>query len=321
MAACEQALCAERGDLSVVLGASVEAVELATAESRITSRTMDGERSALLARAVVDATGDAAVASLGGAETLEEPGDALQFPSYIFRMRGVDTREIEGFGRMRLTHAVAGAARSGDLPPGCESVLVRRALAPGCVYITLNVPKPADAPYDPLDDACREALEKRAGDHARALERFLRDTRPAFAGAEIDALPRRIGVRETRRVRGREVVSEQDVLSGRRRDDEVALSTWPIELWHDHRRARFAYPEGPCSIPLGALASASHPRLGVAGRCVSASHEALGALRVIGTALAMGEAIGTASALAVDRGVGVADVPAADVRATIEGAC
>jgi hypothetical protein len=107
-----------------------------------------------------------------------------------------------------------------------------------------------------------------------------------------------VGIRETRRAVGRVEVTREDVLSGRRRRDEVALSSWPIELWEDHRRPRYEYPEGPCSVPLGALVSKSHAMLGMAGRCLSATHEALGALRVIGTALATGEAIGVAAALA-----------------------
>jgi hypothetical protein len=129
--------------------------------------------------------------------------------------------------------------------------------------------------------------------------------------------PARVGIRETRRVQGRVVLAREDVLEGRRSDDEVALSGWPIELWEDHRRARFEHPAAPCSVPLGALVSRSHPALGAAGRCLSATHEAHGALRVIGTALATGEAIGVAAALAVDAGVALADVEPARVRARI----
>ena len=72
-----------------------------------------------------------------------------------------------------------------------------------------------------------------------------------------------------------------------------------------------------CSVPLDALVSRSHPRLGMAGRCLSASHEALGALRVIGTALATGEAIGVAAALAAAAGIGLAEVSPERVRAAI----
>jgi hypothetical protein len=127
-------------------------------------------------------------------------------------------------------------------------------------------------------------------------------------------------VREGSRLRGRVALDTEAILAGLRCDDEVALSTWPIELWHDHRRALLRYPAGACGVPLGALISRSHPRLGAAGRCLSASHEALGALRVLGTALATGEAIGIAAALAARRGAALAEIGAAEVRAARDAA-
>jgi hypothetical protein len=146
----------------------------------------------------------------------------------------------------------------------------------------------------------------------------LRAERDGFRAARVAAWPHRIGIRETRRLVGMERLTREDVLEGRRRDDEVALSTWPIELWNDHRRARFEHPRGAASIPLGALVSASHARLGMAGRCLSATHEALGALRVIGTALATGEALGVAAALAADAGSDLGTIAPARVREHIE---
>ena len=109
-----------------------------------------------------------------------------------------------------------------------------------------------------------------------------------------------------------------DGLRDRRPADEVALSTWPIELWNDHRRARFEHPAGPCGVPLGALVARGAGRLGLAGRCASATHDAMGALRVLGTALAMGEAIGTAAALAADAGAPLGAVAPAAIRAAVE---
>jgi hypothetical protein len=269
------------------------------------------------ASVLVDASGDAALAWLGGAEFAEAGPEELQLPSLIFRISGVDRSELNGFARLRLSLAVAGAVRSQDLPGGCESVLVRPGGGADDVYVTLNVPRPEKAGYAPLDPEQLAALEERARASAAAVAEFLRRTRPAFAASRIDAWPRRIGVRETRRLVGRAELSGADVLEGRAREDEVAVSTWPIELWHDHRRAEFEYPAGACSIPLGALVSRSHPRLGMAGRCLSASHRALGALRVVGTALATGEAIGIAAALAADTGVPLAGVSPHEVKRRI----
>jgi len=263
---------------------------------------------------LLDTSGDAAAGALGGAATESPPADEVQLPSFIFRLAGVDHEVLQGFGRLQLTHAVAGAVRAGGLPPGCESVLVRPGAEPGDAYVTLNVPRPSDGAFSPLDAEQVAALERVARERAQAVADFLRATRPAFAQSRVAAWPRRLGIRESRRLEGRETVTRADVLTARRRDDEVAVSTWPIELWQDHRRARFEYPAGACSVPLGALVSRSHPRLGAAGRCLSGTHEALGALRVIGTALATGEALGVAAALAADAGVGLDAIAPRDVR-------
>jgi hypothetical protein len=185
------------------------------------------------------------------------------------------------------------------------------------LYATLTLPPLPGRPYTPLDQDYLETLRAQAKEWADAVVAFLRESRPGFARARIADWPARVGVRETRRVRGRVELTREDVLEGRRRRDEVAISTWPIELWEDHRRPRLEWPVAACSVPLEALVSRSHPRLGMAGRCLSASREALGALRVIGTALATGEAVGVAAALAADAGTGLAAVAPEHVRARI----
>jgi len=270
-----------------------------------------------LASIAVDASGDAALAAAAGAALDESPADALQSPSYIVRLAGVDTRALEPFARLRISHAVASAVRSGALARECESVLVRplgEPRAAGEAFLQVNVPKLEGRPYAPLDPAYRAALEARGRASAEAVLELLRATRAELRAARVAAWPARIGVRETRRVAGDAVVTREDVLAGRRRDDEVAVSSWPIELWRDHRRARFEHPAGPCSVPLGALVALSCGRLGMAGRCASASHEAMGALRVLGCALATGEAIGAAAALAADAGVELRALAPARVR-------
>jgi glycine/D-amino acid oxidase-like deaminating enzyme len=275
-------------------------------------------RERVTARIVIDATGDANLGALCGARLGEAPAERLQAPSFIFRVRGADTAALAGFGRLQISVAVAGAARRGALPPGCESVLVRPGADPGEAYVTLNLPRLEGRPYEPLDEDYLHALGARSRKWAEAVVALLREARPGFERCEIAAFPRRVGVRETRTVMGSVVLERDDVLAGRRRDDEVALSSWPIELWHDHTRAVFEHPVAACGVPLGALVSASHPNLGMAGRCLSATHEALGALRVIGTALATGEAIGVAAALAADTDLALAEVAPGRVRQEID---
>jgi len=188
---------------------------------------------------------------------------------------------------------------------------------PGSLYATLTIPPLAGRPFEPLDPDYLAALRVRAYAWAREVVAFLRKSRPGFASARVADWPARIGIRETRRAIGRVELTREDVLTARRFRDEVTLGSWPIELWEDHRRPRYEYPQGPCGIPLGALVSRSHAMLGMAGRCLSATHEALGALRVIGTALATGEAIGVAAAFAAREHTPLASVDPERVRERI----
>jgi hypothetical protein len=313
-------LCRETGRLEVRLGRETVAVALARegkAPQRLRVRDPSGREDTLSAAVVVDASGDAAVGSLGNADTEMAEPDVLQLPSFCFRLVDVDTaqlEELQGFGRLRVTHAVAGAARSGALPSGCEAVLVRPGGEAGRIYVTLNLPRPDRRQYRPIDPACVAELSADARAAAERVVEFLRGTRPEFEKCRVEAWPARIGVRETRRICGRDPIAADDVRKGCSRPDEVAVSSWPIELWQDHRRAHFEHPAGPCSIPLGALVSRSHPRLAAVGRCLGADREALGALRVIGTALASGEAAGVAAARAADSDCTLAEVDPEQVR-------
>jgi hypothetical protein len=308
--------CAKSPGLSVHTRVAAELARGPRAASQLTLRTPSGS-TVLDARVVIDTSGEAAAASLGGAETAIAESAILQRPSFIFRLEGVRGEAFAGFERLRLSSSVAHAARSGGLPPECESLVVRGDGQPGSLYATLTIPPLAGREFAPLDPDYLAALRVRAYDWARKVVAFLRATRPGFATARVADWPARVGIRETRRAIGRVELSREDVLEGERHRDEVALGSWPIELWEDHRRPRYEYQRGPCSIPLGALVSRSAPMLGMAGRCLSATHEALGSLRVIGTALATGEAIGVAAAIAAHERTALASVDPEVVRERI----
>lgn len=310
-------LCEKTPNLTLALGTTVVAAMLpshAFELHRIRLQTKAATRD-VTASIAIDATGDATLAALGGAALLCAPPEALQHASYVFRIAGLGSTACEGFSRLRVTAGLGRAARDGALPPGCDSVLLRPG-APGEAYVTVTLPKPEAAPFDPLDPSQRLALQAAGREAAEAIVPWLR-RREGFEGCRVDGWPRRPGIRESRRVRGLVVIDAEDVLQGRVRDDEVTRSTWALELWESPTRPRFEPVKGPCSVALGALVSATHPRLGMAGRCLSASHEALGALRVLGTAMATGEAVGVAAALASARGTRLDEVLPSEIRACI----
>ena len=105
--------CTKAAGLTVELRTALVGAELSRgprAASQLTLRTPSGQ-SELEARVVIDTSGEAAAASLGGADTAIAESAILQRPSFIFRLEGVRGEAFAGFERLRLSSSVAHAAR------------------------------------------------------------------------------------------------------------------------------------------------------------------------------------------------------------------
>src|SRR4029450_10485556 len=140
---------------------------------------------------------------------------------------------------------------------------------------------------------------------------FLRAHVPGFSDAFLDDTATALGVRETRRVVGDYVLTGNDVTRGATFDDAIARGAWPREYHVHGRTTEYQFlPAGVSyQVPFGRLRRRQVPNLLVAGRCLSADHDALASIRVMGPSLALGQAAGTAAALAAREGGAVGDVP------------
>lgn len=260
----------------------------ATAGERVESVTVAGDGGAqeLPAAAFVDATGHANLAFLAGART-EQPAAGVPYQASTMMMR------IGGIDAPVDRESVAAAIRAADRPfPREEGVVVRLPLSHDVLAIL------ADVDCDPFAPDQLSLAERRgralAWDYLDALRRH----HPGAERAYLVATGPQLGVREGRRIVGRDLVSRADVLAARRRADGIARCGWPIEAHPEIGRSVYESVGGHgwYHIPLGALISASHPNLLAAGRTVSADRAAFASLRVMGTAFATGHAAGVAAA-------------------------
>jgi hypothetical protein len=146
--------------------------------------------------------------------------------------------------------------------------------------------------------------EMRGRRQAAEYARFLHDKVPGYEHASLVALSTQIGVRETRRVYGDYRMTRDDVLGARRFDDEVGLCGAPIEDHHPGADTKWQYlPDGQVvGIPYGALLVRDSSNTLVAGRCFSATHDAHASVRSMAQTMSMGQAAGTAAAMAVTGG-------------------
>jgi hypothetical protein len=263
-----------------------------------------GIREEIEARSLVDASGDGTCAALLGAEIERTDREALQRPALICALGGIADEALDEPGRLRIAHAIASGVRAGELDRGALAATFRTSGRPGEVFVTIDLDRARGVAYDPLDPTCLTALEVEARALASGLVEFLRTRMAVLSRAFVAAWPTRLGIRESRRVRGEYRLEADDLSTGASFPDAIARATWPMEMRERAGAMRLRFPESdrPAEIPLRALVVRGLAGVFVAGRCLSASHEAQASIRVMGTCLATGEAAGIAAALTAESG-------------------
>jgi FAD-dependent oxidoreductase family protein len=303
-------LCAEAG-VRVLLHTSLTAVGDRPSHMLLTSGS---ELIELDARVAVDASGDAVLAHVAGAasEGFDDVPNS-QALTTTFTMAPVDQDAFRAFGRDALLDALGAAVDSGrfDLPRREGSTHVTT--APGVEFVHMTrVTK-----RDPRDPVALSIAEREGRAQAMEYARFLRDCVPGYETAQIAWMARRIGIRESRRIRGRYWLERADVVGGRRFADAIASGAAPIEEHAAGADTRWEFLGQAYDIPYRSLLPADVDGLLVAGRCFSASHDAHASARNMAQCMAMGQAAGTAAALAVDAAVAPAAVDLAALQRTL----
>lgn len=125
---------------------------------------------------------------------------------------------------------------------------------------------------------------------------------PGFSHSYMVATSPVVGIRESANIIGTYILERDDVIQCREHDDNVARGCYPIDIHDpDGGNTKFAFLKDGASygIPYRCLVPLQSKNVIVAGRCLSASHEAHGSTRIMATAMATGQAAGTAAAIAL----------------------
>jgi len=299
-----------------VQGASVHDGRLA----EVTIATKAGLRR-VAAGTFIDASGDADLCHFAGFgyETAGEQ-DPAQTLTTTFRMVNVDLERRRSLDRAAFAALMTAAAKSGDydLPrrEGSDHVTPIDGMT-ATVMTRLESTELRDGrTVNPTDPEFLSAAEIRGRRQALEYARFLVDRVPGYEHAALAALSTQIGVRETRRVHGDARLTREDVLAARQFDDQVGLCGAPIEDHQAGPDTRWTYlPDGAAvGIPYRALLVRDAANVLVAGRCFSATHDAHASVRSMAQCMAMGQAAGTAAALASAAGCTPREVAPAGLR-------
>ncbi|TMR97411.1 FAD-dependent oxidoreductase [Nonomuraea basaltis] len=248
------------------------------------------------ASVVVDCTGDADICAHAGAGyDGAETGEPVQALTTTFRVANVDTDRARSFPKQELFELMAQAASHGDYELPRQEGSIHRTPVDGVSLANMT----RVVGVDPTDVRQLTRAEMDGRRQVGEYVRFLRDLVPGYEKASLVGLSSHIGVREARRVHGDYRLTADDVLSAQRFDDAIAQCGAPIE---DHSGGtdtlwRYIPDNGVYDIPLRCLLPVGLNNVIVAGRCLSATHEAHASARSIAQCMAMGQAAGTLAAL------------------------
>ena len=139
-------------------------------------------------------------------------------------------------------------------------------------------------------------------------------------GDRIMAVAPAVAPREGRRIVGRSVMNVDDYYNGKVFEDSVCYSYWFVDIHREGQAAYIKYitHDKTPTIRLSSMISNDIDNLMMAGRCVSSDRETNSSLRVKASCMAMGQAAGTAAAIAARDGVDAAQVPAEKVKRALD---
>ncbi|HEY8612719.1 MAG TPA: FAD-dependent oxidoreductase [Roseomonas sp.] len=265
-------------------------------------------------KAVIDASGDLDLLARAGAEFLElAQGQFMQPATAMFRFGPMDLDTFEAIPGPEL----AALARQGVE----EGRLARAALHASRIEGTrdawFNISRVA---FDATDPLALSAAEVEGRRQALAAAAFLAERVPGCAGGRLVATAPVIGVRESRRVAGRHLLTEAELHAGTPFPDRIAWGAYPMDI-HPPKGAGLHFEEFGAdhayAIPFGSLVPSGFGNVLVAGRGISATHKAHAAIRVMPIVMAIGQAAGLAAAQSVQGNAPVAEADMARLQARL----
>jgi hypothetical protein len=251
---------------------------------------------------VIDATGDADVAAWAGSQY--EKADSLQPMSLHFRIGFVELT----FELRRKCAAVLEKARA-EGKIGLYGGPWPATFSGRDIYFNV-IRTPGDATNP--EDWTNAEIQGRSD--AWKMFNLWKEALPEFKDAYFFTSGPTAGSRESRRIVGDYMLTGDDILTAKRQDDVVVLGAWRIDKHPEKEAGYHNMPiVPPYDISYRTLLPQGMENLWVAGRCHSATSEALASSRVTANAMGMGQAAGTAAALALEsntdsRGVSISDL-------------
>ena len=294
-------------------------------------------REVILAKTVIDCTGDGDVAFRAGVECNKgDENGGMQPPTLMYLMKGVEMQKLrdaicnepekydmdvmppaqfrEGkFITVGLRGCIIEAQKQGYKVPVARTILIT-GLKDDEIWVNMTRVNGVDS----TDPASYTHGEHEARRQMYEVTDYLKNFVPGFESAWIERSAAFMGIRESRVIVGKYVMTAQDILHQKSFDDVIAVAGYPVDIHHaEGGDCTMLFCDDAYDIPYGVLVPEHIEGLLVAGRCSSMDHEAMAATRVMSTCMALGEAAGTAARIAIADGVLPSGVDVKKVQAAL----
>jgi len=269
----------------------------------------------------IDASGDADLVAMAGFPSFVGQNGAVQNPTMIFRLLGVDVdRFVSRYGTdtimpEEISELIRkkGAGNEYRLPRAKIWLFPTtrpNELLCNCTRVVGHDGRELNTLY--ARDFTEAEIEGRR--QVREYARFFRDNLFGCENSFVNDTGVQVGVRQTRQAKGVKMLRNAEVTRGAKFADGIARSPWPIEL-HAGAKPKVEWLINDFyEIPYGCFVPERGEGLLVAGRCLSAEHEAVASARVTAQCFSYGHAIGHAAALCVKEGMAPRAISGSDLR-------
>ncbi|MCW7555367.1 FAD-dependent oxidoreductase [Endozoicomonas gorgoniicola] len=278
-------------------------------------------QSLIKAKRIIDASGDAAVVARAGGEYFFGDNGVIQNPTMFFRIGGVDMDTyLEFYGEdticpTKVTEKILELNASGEYELPRHKIWIFPTSRPNELMVNATRLAGQDGRVlnviDPVDFSESEIFGRK---QVREYARFLKSFVPGCEESYVVDTGVEVGIRQTRSIEGVDKLSNEDVVSCRKRPDSICRSPWPIELHSGTKPKLHWLLEDWYDVPYNTLLPKAGENIIVAGRCLSAEHEALASARVTAQTFEYGHAAGQAVTLSLKNNLSLREISGEEVR-------
>jgi ribulose 1,5-bisphosphate synthetase/thiazole synthase len=243
---------------------------------------------------VIDATGNANVFKMMGIEIHSD--EKIQPVSLMFRLCDIDKAVVRQLSSDTIQAVIRKGLETKILPARVLGI----AKIPNTSQIGVNATRGVDIHHNDTKALSQAIIEMRR--QISEIIPFLKANLEGFADASLSGIASVVGIRDADRLIGQYEIQDEDLMHGMKFEDSVCACCYPVDIHIAENGGSILKNiggDGYYTIPYRSMVTEAAPRVIAAGRCIASQRAAFASLRIVGTSMAIGEAAGTAAAMAV----------------------